>query len=598
MQSQNNNKKVLIFGGGIAGLTAAHELAEKGYKVTLVEKSPHLGGMAYSSRITNSEWDNLPTEHSWRAYLVWYHNFFNIAKRIPLTVLDSNSQLSKTVYDNLSKHYEFIMPKNDQIDPEYKSTPSVADWIKISKVSKALLGDEKHRAEYATKSFKDEYGDNLSQGGKDYMIHQIATGFGFDLNRASVYHVAKFIELDLESENDPDQKMRGMNAPTNEAWFNHWEYYLINHLGVDIRKGESLTGIEFSNSKSNELIINQCTTTKSRNDYNNSKYQHFIFCLNPILFARILNQSIQPQSINLQLYPNIYKSIQIAEEFKSKPHIQIGFQIAFNTPCKLPNQGHTVLTFPDSENNITLQFVEHFWNKDGAVKNPVLSDKSKITDWQGYDLGRHKSGEIKSLWSGTICYPDNPKHNMISKPLNIQKIKEELKRQIWYDCKQFQSIIKNENPDITDLMTDHLLGINLHFDYLSDPKFVDTTTTRTLMPSQKTKVSNMYIGGAHTKTSTDVWTMEAAVESGKLVAKAIHEPKEQLSNPDQEETPIPLYEHTEEKGKALFIVYWLELLVLLVIVVLGILISILYKKYAKQPVIQQPNPNPQSQQQL
>ncbi len=37
-------KKTLIIGGGVAGLTAGIDLAEQGYEVHLVEKSPTIGG--------------------------------------------------------------------------------------------------------------------------------------------------------------------------------------------------------------------------------------------------------------------------------------------------------------------------------------------------------------------------------------------------------------------------------------------------------------------------------------------------------------------------------------------------------------------------
>lgn len=39
-----NNKTVAVVGGGLRGLTAAHDLARKGYKVTLFEKENRLGG--------------------------------------------------------------------------------------------------------------------------------------------------------------------------------------------------------------------------------------------------------------------------------------------------------------------------------------------------------------------------------------------------------------------------------------------------------------------------------------------------------------------------------------------------------------------------
>jgi quinone-modifying oxidoreductase, subunit QmoA len=39
-----SNKKILIIGGGMSGLTAALEAGESGAQVVLVEKSPYLGG--------------------------------------------------------------------------------------------------------------------------------------------------------------------------------------------------------------------------------------------------------------------------------------------------------------------------------------------------------------------------------------------------------------------------------------------------------------------------------------------------------------------------------------------------------------------------
>nr|MDO8044199.1 FAD-dependent oxidoreductase [Candidatus Baldrarchaeota archaeon] len=35
---------ILVVGGGVAGITASLELAEKGFKVYLVEKEPSIGG--------------------------------------------------------------------------------------------------------------------------------------------------------------------------------------------------------------------------------------------------------------------------------------------------------------------------------------------------------------------------------------------------------------------------------------------------------------------------------------------------------------------------------------------------------------------------
>ena len=44
MNGQNGHKAVLVIGGGIAGIQASLDLANMGFKVYLVEKSPSIGG--------------------------------------------------------------------------------------------------------------------------------------------------------------------------------------------------------------------------------------------------------------------------------------------------------------------------------------------------------------------------------------------------------------------------------------------------------------------------------------------------------------------------------------------------------------------------
>ena len=76
-------KHIIIIGGGISGLTAAHELVEQGYKVTILERNAHVGGLA---RTYQKENVMCPYEYSWRAYGKWYHNVYDIMKRIMATL--------------------------------------------------------------------------------------------------------------------------------------------------------------------------------------------------------------------------------------------------------------------------------------------------------------------------------------------------------------------------------------------------------------------------------------------------------------------------------------------------------------------------------
>ena len=48
------NKKVLIIGSGISGLTVAHELIFQGYSVSIIEQDDIIGGMAKTRRENNN----------------------------------------------------------------------------------------------------------------------------------------------------------------------------------------------------------------------------------------------------------------------------------------------------------------------------------------------------------------------------------------------------------------------------------------------------------------------------------------------------------------------------------------------------------------
>src|SRR5258707_11160102 len=71
--------KVTIIGAGIAGMSAALRLAERGYEVRIFERNSFVGG-----KFRAVEWKNSKAfhEHSYHMFLNWYHNFFEIAETI------------------------------------------------------------------------------------------------------------------------------------------------------------------------------------------------------------------------------------------------------------------------------------------------------------------------------------------------------------------------------------------------------------------------------------------------------------------------------------------------------------------------------------
>jgi hypothetical protein len=53
------------------------------------------------------------------------------------------------------------------------------------------------------------------------------------------------------------------------------------------------------------------------------------------------------------------------------------------------------------------------------------------------------------------------------------------------------------------------------------PKWVNATGNLQSQPTQATPVANLLLAGAHTRTAADVWSIEAAVESGRRAAQLV-----------------------------------------------------------------------------
>jgi isorenieratene synthase len=84
---KGTKRTVLVVGGGIAGLSAGIELAERGYTVTVREAAPYLGGRLHT-REEKLPVGTFKVEHGLHMWFYQYYNFLELLGKGRLDVLD------------------------------------------------------------------------------------------------------------------------------------------------------------------------------------------------------------------------------------------------------------------------------------------------------------------------------------------------------------------------------------------------------------------------------------------------------------------------------------------------------------------------------
>ncbi|NJO20248.1 MAG: FAD-dependent oxidoreductase, partial [Spirulinaceae cyanobacterium RM2_2_10] len=76
-------KQVCVIGAGLAGLAAAYELSQRGFVVTLLEKSPNLGGKIASWKINVGD-EEFRMEHGFHGFFPQYYNLKSLVSELAI----------------------------------------------------------------------------------------------------------------------------------------------------------------------------------------------------------------------------------------------------------------------------------------------------------------------------------------------------------------------------------------------------------------------------------------------------------------------------------------------------------------------------------
>lgn len=497
-------KTVAVFGAGVAGLSAAHEFARLGYKVSVYEANPGAGGFFRSARVPGDE--NMPSEYSWHGFGPWYHNAFDVMRQIPFDETGS-------VYDKgLSRPIDFgLAPDKGRAEFDDSWILPVSRMFRMSGAEslrwgwlmlKTWAANRRTVEHYSRLNASEEWKPRLSELGWKTWRASFGPWIGSDWTNVSLHTAGQFFRkvLITKPAHDHPADAEGpawrhgsrsgwllLRGPSSECWFDKWVEHLEKN-GVDFFWEQPLYKLDFDSRNITAAHLESGGEVRA---------DIYILAINPFAAADILERT---PTLAEQDQLRLFKPLT-----QDGPHTQVSFRIAFSERIVWPRQRAAII-IADSEFNLTLFAQEQAWLPE-------------------VDLG----AGVESLWTGTACVATEPGrlHGLPLVECTREQFMEEVTAQL-LDCEGLDRMIKAANGG-RGLRTFPILKVEVWHEWLfsptgikpRQPKWVTTTNTQPYLPRQATPVPNLALAGAHTKTAADVWSIEGAVESGRRAARAI-----------------------------------------------------------------------------
>ncbi|MFI9510520.1 FAD-dependent oxidoreductase [Nocardia sp. NPDC052566] len=502
---QSPGRSVAVFGAGPAGLTAAHELAERGFAVTVYEMRDTLGGKARSVYAP----DGLPGEHGFRSFFGFYHNLPDTMRRIPFPgnvngTWDNLVRLNAAMIagvgrSNLTVPLLFpLPPSRTPMTPQAFADSVAAGFETLFRLPphEAIFAAERLGV-YVTSCTERKLGQwermtwtdfaRLDNSSPEYnrflgdgFIRELVATKSRNCSAHSIGIVGEeYVWSLLGLNNDIDTKGndRVLNGPTTEAWIDPWVDYLRS-IGVTFQLGQRLTGLRTDGAHIAEATVNGTHTVEA---------DHYLAAIPLEQFAGLLSDDLlaaDPALAGVRELQNAW---------------MVGIQFFLRERMDLAN-GH--VGYNDAPWGLTSISQAQFWRRplpsygDGTVKD-VLS--AIISTW---DLPGTYNGK-----SAAQCTP------------------EELAIETWA---QIRAHVDGKNgvrlPDgivHSWLLDPGLTGAGTPEVGYDDPIFIQNPGSWSARPDAVTGIDNLFLAGDWIKTQINVACMEGANEGGRLAANAV-----------------------------------------------------------------------------
>jgi len=509
-RAAGNGQTVAIIGGGVAGLTAAHELAERGFQVSVYEQRAW-GGKARSIPVPGTGTDgrlDLPGEHGFRLCYGCYEHLPDTMQRIPFANSAGN------VWGNMVQPPTALVAAGSR-DFYLNTTtgipfptslsglqPAIQSWLQDAFFALGIPADElaffaskltvfitscdaRRLQQWEYMDWWDYVGAATRSTHYQRFVGRIPLiGQAARSPEASTRSVGQALEAMLYVIARQGYRYSVDNIldrPTNEVWIDAWCQYLSG-LGVSLNLGVQATQCQYANGRvaSVQAMAGGHPLTIQADWYVLAVPSEKVNALIPAAM-----QAADSQFAGIA---------QLAQRWMT------GVQFFLTRPAQI-NQGHFgCLNSPWAITGISQA---QFWPLDfaatygdGAVQDVLSLD---VSDWT-------TPGVLYGL-PANQCTP--------------AQVAQEVLAQLRNDLPHGSSVLPDSaihswaiDPGVTGLGTDNPAN--------ADPLFINTVGSWYLRPDTTTAIANFFLAGDYVRaTGTDFASMEAANESGRHAANAI-----------------------------------------------------------------------------
>src|SRR4051812_11713729 len=265
---------VAVLGGGVAGLSAAHELAERGFAVTVYEQRDAPGGKARSIPVAGSGTGgrtDLPGEHGFRFFPGFYRHLPDTMARIPAaggagTVRDHLVGATRILFAQAGGPNEIIAPAHLPESAEdfavlarflreaatQVGVPPQEYAILVERLLTLLTScDERREEQWDRQSWWEYTGAERRSAAfqrflADGLTRTLVAARGREMSARTGGLV--LIQLLQDLTRAGGRADRVLDAPTSEVWIDPWASHLES-LGVELRVGEPVEALLLSGGR-------------------------------------------------------------------------------------------------------------------------------------------------------------------------------------------------------------------------------------------------------------------------------------------------------------------------------------------------------------